>query len=164
MQPDEHHSFAFDGFGLQYLEIALSDCYIGSNLVLAAPDCEPVVSVLFLSERYGGEEDDAGENGDTTVFVEYNEPRDWKGKTGWTSEQPAPPPAPSPQQLGSSAEPPDTIPWMAHVTAFNRWHDCDYPGLYEVERYESTPVTLCLLVDFDAQLAVVGLGIYPIFF
>ena len=146
---DEHRSFAFDGWGTQYIEVVLSDVYIGSSLVLARPDGTPLISIDFSCERYDAEEDagvahPAMEDywheprvGETTVTIDFHQPRAWKYRP---DESPA-----------------EASDMVAHVTAWNDW---DWRQNW-LQPHASATVSLGLLVDFEESLMRLGIDGMP---
>ena len=146
---DEHRSFTFDGWGTQYIEVVLSDVYIGSSLVLARIDNgTPLISIDFSCERYDAEEEagalPAMEDywheprvGETTVTIDFHQPRAWKYR-----------PAESPAEASDM---------VAHVTAWNDW---DWRQNW-LQPHASATVSLGLLVDFDESLMRLGIDGMP---
>jgi len=141
---DEHHSFAFDGWGTQYIEVVLSDVYIGSSLILARRDGTPLVSVDFSCERYnegegpGGALDSQGDRvGETTVTIDFHQPRAWKYRP--------------------DESPFDASDMVAHVTAWNDW---DWRQNW-LQQSASASVSLGLLIDFDESLMRLGVDGTP---
>ena len=95
----------------------------------------------FNMELYGrGGADEDNDYGDTTVLIEFEQPRDWKYRDR-TKDGVA--------GVGGAAG----GPMVAHTTAWNRW-DTSYP---RVPPDHGNPVTLGLLIDFDEGLIRMGL-------
>ena len=91
----------------------MAQSYFGSSLALyqeAQPELDTeVLSVNFNMELYGrGGADGDKDYGDTTVLIEFEQPRDWKYRDR-TKDGVA--------GVGGAAG----GPMVAHTTAWNRW-------------------------------------------